>query len=84
MAAVVLVDMAQAVQFVWAGSGARTRDASTLSKGTRLLIDFVPQLRYRGTNHFLRRSAAFEVGNEAALFDFGGFGANIRVSQVLW
>lgn len=84
MAAVVLVDMAQAVQFVWARSNAGTRDASTLSRGTRLLNGFALWLRYRGTNHFLQRSAAFEVGNKAALFDFGGFGANIRVSQVLW
>ena len=84
MAAVVGVDMAQVVQFVWARSDSGTRDASPLSRGTRLLIDFAPQLRYRGTNHFLRRSAAFEVGNKASLFDFGVFGANIRVSQVLW
>ena len=84
MAAVVVVDMAQVVQFVWARSGTRTRDASTLSRGTRLLVDLAPQLRYRGTKLFLRRSVAFEVENAAALFDFGGFGANIRVSQVFW
>ena len=79
-----MVDLAEAVQSVWARSGARTRDASTLSRGTRLLNGIAARLRYRGTNHFLQRSAAFDVGNEAALFDFGVFEANIRVSQVLW
>jgi hypothetical protein len=38
MAAVVVVDMAQAVQFVRARSDAGTRDASPLSSGTPLLV----------------------------------------------
>ena len=39
MAAVFLVDMAQAVQSVWARLDAGTSDAPPLSRGTRLLND---------------------------------------------
>lgn len=44
MAAVVLVDMAQTVQLVWARSDAKPCDASTLSRGASLLNGFAPRL----------------------------------------
>ena len=85
MAAVVLADLAQTDQFVRARLDAGTSNAPPLSRGTRLLNELVFSVASSETQPtFLQFSTGFGVGNEAALFDFGGFGANIRVSQVLW
>lgn len=84
MAAVVVVDMAQTVQFEWTHSGPETHYASPLSGGTRLLIDLDLLMRPPRPSHVFKMTAGLGVGNEVALFDFGGFRANIRVSKVLW